>query len=243
MRITFFGSSHGYPEPNRRCSSAMVEACGKRILIDIGCNVTEDLISRGMALDSIDAIFITHMHGDHAHGLIPYLDICSWRFKTADPEIFLPHDVKTVYDCAYAWVKVNGVELREFKMSEINEGVIYDDGQIKVTAFKTLHIDKSYAFLIEAEGKRVFFSGDLCHRGPEHDFPLCILDTPLDLAVCEVAHFDAYKYVELFAGKEDNIKRLCFNHFSARRIKSVYDVKDTIKIPVTVAYDGMQIQL
>ena len=243
MKITFFGTSHGYPEPNRRCSSALVEVCGKRILIDIGCNISENLISRGMAVDSIDAIFITHMHGDHTHGLIPYLDICSWRFKTADPEIFLPADVKTVYERANAWVSLNGTELRDFRMKEISEGVIYDDGQIKVTAFKTMHIDVSYAFLIEADGKRVFFSGDLCHKGPEHDFPLCILDAPLDLAVCESAHFEAYKYVDLFAGKEDNLKRLCFNHFSARRTKSVYEVKDTANFPVIIASDGLEIRL
>ena len=242
MRITFFGTSHGYPEPNRRSSSALVEVCDKRILIDIGCNVAEDLISRGMAVESIDTIFITHMHGDHTNGLIPYLDICSWKFKTADPEIFVPAEPQKVFDAANAWTSMNGVALRDFRMKEIKEGVVYDDGQVKVSAFKTKHIDVSYAFLIEAEGKRVLFSGDLCHKGPEHDFPVSVLDKPLDLAICEAAHFEANKYLEIFEGKE-NLKKLCFNHFSPRRTKSVYEVRDTAPFPVTVAFDGTEIHL
>ncbi len=242
MRITFFGTSHGYPEPNRKCSSALVEVCGKRILIDIGCNATEELITRGMTLDSVDAIFVTHMHGDHSNGLITYLDVCSWKFKTADPEIFLPADVKKVYDCANTWTSLNGVSLRDFRMKEISEGVIYDDGNVKVTAFRTMHIDVSYAFLIEADGKRVLFSGDLCHKGPEHDFPVSVLDKPLDLAICESAHFEATKYLPIFEGNK-NLKTLCFNHYSPRRTKSVYEVRDTAEFPVIIAFDGTQIEI
>lgn len=242
MRITFFGTSHGYPEPNRRCSSTLVEVCGKRILIDIGCNVVEDLISRGMTVDSVDAIFITHMHTDHTGGLVNYLDVGTWKFDKADPEIFVPADPKKVYDAINGWTMVNGLKLREYKMHEVKEGVVYDDGQIKITAFKTMHISPSYAFLIEAEGKRVLFSGDLCHKGPQHDFPVSVLDEPLDLAICECAHFEAYNYLEIFEGKE-NLKKLCFNHFSPRRTKSVYDVRDTIKVPVVIAFDGTQMEV
>ncbi len=242
MKITFFGTSHGYPEPNRKCSSTLVEAGGKRILIDIGCNAANELITRGMSVESIDAIFITHMHGDHTNGLIPFLDICSWKFKTADPEIYLPADVQKVYDSANVWTSLNGVALREFRMKEIHEGVIYDDGQIKITAFATKHIAVSYAFLIEADGKRALFSGDLCHKGPEHDFPLCVLDAPLDIAICEAAHFEATKYLPLFEGK-DNLKKLCLSHYSPRRTKSVYEVRDTADFPVVIAFDGTEIQL
>ena len=94
MRITFFGTSHGYPEPNRKCSSALVEVCGKRILIDIGCNVAEELITRGMTLDSIDAIFpsilplVLTLDKDLSHiGLFLQFSISFSKVSTSNFEI------------------------------------------------------------------------------------------------------------------------------------------------------------
>ena len=54
------------------------------------------------------------------------------------------------------------------------EGVIYDDGYLKVTAIPTKHCPPmhSYAFLLEGEGKRVVFSGDLSQFFRGNDFPL-----------------------------------------------------------------------
>lgn len=242
MRIIFLGTSHGYPEPNRKCSSALVEVGEKRYLIDIGFDVASELITRAMPLESIDAIFITHMHGDHANGLISFLDVCSWKFKNADPEIYLPASPEKVHSAINGWTSLNGVELRDFKMREIHEGVIFDDGNIRVTAFATKHIAVSYAFLIEAEGKRVLFTGDLRVKETEHDFPISVLDDPLDLAICEAAHFDAKRYLPIFEEK-NNLKKLCINHYSPTHIKSVYELKELIKTPMVIACDGTEISL
>ena len=46
MRIVFFGSSHGVPEPGRRCSSAMIEVGERRYFIDMGTQSIEQLITR-----------------------------------------------------------------------------------------------------------------------------------------------------------------------------------------------------
>jgi ribonuclease BN (tRNA processing enzyme) len=242
MRITFLGTSHGYPEPNRKCSSALVEVEKNKYLIDIGCDVVSELTSRRIPLETINAIFVTHMHGDHTNGLVSFLDVCSWKFTKVNPEIYLPHNPVKVHEAINTWTSVNGTKLRELNMNEVHEGLIFDDGTLKVTAFRTKHIAVSYAYLLEAEGKRVLFSGDLCHKGPEHDFPISVLNKPLDLAVCESAHFNATAYLPLFEGK-DNLKKLCINHFSHRRTKSVYELDEKLDIPTVIAFDGTQIEV
>ena len=90
MRIIFFGSSHGVPEPNRRASSTLIEVGENRYFIDMGTQSIEQLITRRMPVESVKAIFLTHMHGDHSDGLISFLDLCSWYFKNADPAVYLP---------------------------------------------------------------------------------------------------------------------------------------------------------
>ena len=90
MKITFIGSSHGVPEPNRKCTSIMIEAGENVYFIDMGTPAIDALRTRGISIDRVKGIFITHMHGDHTNGLIPFIDLITWYFKTPDPAVFLP---------------------------------------------------------------------------------------------------------------------------------------------------------
>lgn len=47
----------------------LVEAAGKRLLIDCGFTIKYALRDVGLTLADIDAVFITHVHGDHVHGM------------------------------------------------------------------------------------------------------------------------------------------------------------------------------
>lgn len=243
MRITFLGTSHGVPEPNRRCSSTLIEVGGRYYIIDMGTQAIELLIGKNIAPEAIEAIFITHMHGDHSNGLISFLDLCSWKFKTASPVLYIPKDPEGVREAMRAWISCNGVAMRDFDFREVKAGLIFDDGNIRIFAYRTKHTDYSYAYLMEAEGKRVFFSGDFCVDGPVHDFPTEVLDEPLDLAICESAHFDATDYLPIFEGNE-NLKQLYFTHYYDRRLASVVEMTARLPdIPVRRALDGMEIVL
>lgn len=243
MRIVFLGSSHGVPEPHRRCSSTLIELGEDRYFIDMGSQSIEELVTRGISVESVKAIFITHMHGDHNNGLLSYLDLCSWYYKKANPAVYLPGDVEGTKAAIAAWIRCNGVEMRPFVFGEVVAGVIYDDGKLKVSAYKTKHTAESHAFLVEAEGKRVLFTGDLKHKDPSEDFPMEVLAQPLDLAICESAHFEATKYLPLFENNE-NLKKLCFNHYSDRFLSSVLSMKSLLpNVDVMRATYGMEIVL
>ena len=77
MKIVFFGASHGVPEPNRRCSCAMIETGEARYFVDMGTQATEQLMTRGIPMDAVKTIFVSHMHGDHTDGLISFVDLCN----------------------------------------------------------------------------------------------------------------------------------------------------------------------
>ena len=196
MRIVFFGTSHGLPEPNKRCSSTMIEIGDRRYFIDMGTQSIEQLATRNIFPESIKGIFVTHMHGDHTNGLLSFLDLCSWHYKNTNPHIFLPNPLEDTVTAISAWLKCNGTTLRDFSFTAVKAGVIYADEAIRVTAYRTKHNQMSHAFLIEAEGKRVLFTGDL--GAPRIDFPTSVLQEPLDLAVCECAHFTDEAYLPIF---------------------------------------------
>ena len=242
MRIVFLGSSHGVPEPNRRCSSILVEVGESRYFIDMGTQSIEDLATRRIPVDSVKAIFITHMHGDHTNGLFSFVDLCSWYYKKADPEIFLPEPVSSAVEIFHSWMKLNGTNMREFRFSPVTEGLLFEDGNVKVTAYKTKHIANSYAYLFEAEGKRVLFGGDMSVKGPADDFPFEVLEKPLDLAVCEAAHFAATDFVPIFEGKD--VKQICMTHYSDRYLASVLELKAALPDKTVFrTSDNMEINL
>ena len=239
MKITFFGSSHGVPEPNRRCTSILIEVGENRYFIDMGTQGIEKLIDRKIPVDSVRCIFITHMHGDHTDGLFSFVDLCNWYYKTANPKIFLPVDAQKVRKVFADWIACNGNTLRDFDFLQYDAGLVYDDSTIRVTAYKTKHTENSHAFLLEAEGKRVLFSGDLKTRTAE-DFPMEVLEDGLDLAICECAHFEATVYLPYFQNR-NNVKKLCFNHYSDRFFPSVLAVEK--KLGAFHATDDMEIIL
>ena len=88
----------------------------------------------------------------------------------------------------------------------------------------------------------MLFSGDLS-REPANDFPAKFArDEPLDLAVCECAHFEATKYLPVF--EACRLRSIVFNHYVNKHIGSIFDVVKTLKpLPVALANDGMEIEL
>lgn len=240
MKITFLGSSHGVPEANRRCQSIMIEVGGKIYFVDMGTQSIEQLITKGKAVEDVKSIFITHLHGDHSNGLISFIDLCNWYFKKAEPEVYIPGSAEKVKSAIEAWLKCNGEDMRYFKFEDVKEGAFYNDGIIKMTAYRTKHKDFSYAYLLEAENKRVFISGDLL--GPKADFPKEAFEKNVDLAICECAHFNANDYLSVFENNE-NLKKLCITHYSNRWISSVMELKSKLSVPFLLATDGLEIDV
>ncbi|MBQ4354210.1 MAG: ribonuclease Z [Clostridia bacterium] len=211
MKITCIGTSHGVPEANRRCSSYLIEAQDKVYLIDMGTAATESIIARGIKPPQVSAVFITHPHGDHTDGLIQFVDLINWYFKTADPVIFVPND--RFEPAINAWLVLNGTTLRNSVQFRVTEpGVIWDDGVLRVTSCPTQHCPHSCAYLVECEGKTVLFTGDLRH--PSVDYPEEAKRCTLDLAVCETAHFSPKEFLPIW--ETTDVKAVVHTHVSPR---------------------------
>ena len=218
MKITFVGSSHGVPEANRKCQSIMIREKGNTYFVDMGTSAIDALRKRNIEIDTVKGIFISHMHGDHTNGLIQFIDLITWYFKTPDPVVCLPDlEAARVID-DWLTVTMNGNK-KEINYKKTENGCVFDDGILKVTAIATEHCPNSYAYLIECADKRVLITGDL--RNPKIDFPDAG-DKMIDLVICESAHFAATEYEQVFP--KYNIGKVCVTHYSDRFLGSVLEL-------------------
>ena len=94
----------------------MVEVSGRYYFVDMGIMAIDELVTRGIPVDAVKGIFITHMHGDHTNGLFSFVDLITWYFKNVDPEIFLPRieGAKIIQD----WLTLNTTAVKDIRYRE-----------------------------------------------------------------------------------------------------------------------------
>lgn len=247
MKITFLGSSHGVPEPVRYCSSTMVETGGETYLIDAGAPITDLLLRRGKKLAEVRAIFTTHSHSDHTLGLLGFLDLANWYYKDTKTVTYLTgqalmEQIPLLIESTSNHMHYDSERL-PLKLAQ--EGLLYEDENIRITYIPVMHMTPSYAILLEAEGKRVLFTGDLSQRLAKEDFPKVALEEATDAVICEMAHFgpeEIRPYME-----RCKTGQWWFNHVNrtatGEKFKAIEEMAHDYAYPVYIAHDNDEIVL
>ena len=177
--VVFLGTGTPGPTPNRQGPSLAVIAGGKAYLADVGVGVVRQAdaayANKIEALNprNLDIAFVTHLHSDHTLGL-PDLILTPWVLGRSAPlELYGPPGISAMAENilkAYAQdihIRITGLEQANetgYKVNahEIKPGVIYQDANVKVTAFAVRHgtwpLALGYRF--DAAGKSIVFSGD-----------------------------------------------------------------------------------
>lgn len=91
MQITWNGTGAAWSTQFGN-SSAVVEAEGRRLLVDCGHTAPARLAPLGLSLRDLDGVFISHLHGDHIYGLEEwgFKNFLIWNVK---PTLLLSEDL------------------------------------------------------------------------------------------------------------------------------------------------------
>ena len=254
MKITFLGTSHGITEKNQFCSSALISTGGNHYLIDAGAPVLTLLKNHDIPLADVAGVFITHSHHDHYLGLVTLTQqINEFRqFSGVGFPVYVPdeEDYHRMFHFLFgdptftgrlAYRVYGGMTDPLGDRDRRISAVIFDDGNLKVTAIPVDHYKNAHAFLLEAEGKRVVFTGDLAADMP--DYPTVITETDVDVVVTEGAHTKLNKPEVMALLKSSRTKTLVISHrydqFNTDEMVAELTeyTKDAFK--TMVAFDGM----
>jgi ribonuclease BN (tRNA processing enzyme) len=102
VHLTILGCSGTFPGPTSPCSSYLFEAEGYRLLVDVGNGATGSLQACCDLLD-IDAIVVSHLHGDHYLDLINYTYVRRYHPRGTPPPlpVYGPPGIRHHIDSAF----------------------------------------------------------------------------------------------------------------------------------------------
>lgn len=166
MQLTVVGCGDAFSAGGRYQSCYLLDHAGGRLMIDCGATSLLALKRAGIALGSIDAILISHLHGDHMGGL-PYLFINAVFIdrRTKPLPIIGPRGTRERIETLIEAVYPDGLSnKRAFDMTftELEAGVEAAIHGMNVLPVEMQHASGAPAlgFRITNGGKTFAFSGD-----------------------------------------------------------------------------------
>ncbi len=91
--LTILGSASALPFSDRNPSAQALSVHGRLFLIDCGEGTQQRIRQEHLSFVKIEAIFISHIHGDHVYGLFGILSTMSLYHRTGDLHIYGPQNL------------------------------------------------------------------------------------------------------------------------------------------------------
>ncbi len=174
IRVTLLGTGCPPPLMERFGPSTLVEAGEKKFVFDAGRGALQRLRQVGVRWHEVTGVFLTHLHSDHVVGF-PDLWLTGWivpPVRKVPLAVWGPvgtSHMMSYLEKAYEFdirirIADDGVpaEGAALKVSEVTEGVVYEDAGVKITAFEVDHapVKPAFGYRIDHGGRSVVLSGD-----------------------------------------------------------------------------------
>ena len=257
MKITILGTGTFYANNKQSGPGYLLEADGKKILIDCGPGTLMRLSDIGLTPDDIDYVFISHFHADHTSDLFAFqMNFRLKEFFSTDPDyktpiIYGPPGIETftkklseIYQL-YAFETYSRIEYRVVQP-------VFEIGGITVKSFAVKHAafrveTPAFAYRFEFGGKSFVFSGD-CVKDDSivaacADADLFICDTSSAKGQGNAAHMDTLDIGKVCA--QAGVKKVVLTHFypNLANVDVVSEVREEYQGEVVRGEDLMELEL
>ncbi|MBQ7785129.1 MAG: ribonuclease Z [Clostridia bacterium] len=159
MDITLIGTGALQPLPGRALASAAITLAGHVLLLDCGEGTQAAAKGAGVSLMKIDAIALTHYHGDHTYGLPGLLQSMGMAGRTEPVTILGPKGLEDEMKpflmlCPYLPYELRLCELPEEGLSLHTLNAAWPE-QAYIRPFATVHkvVSQGYRIDLKRPGK------------------------------------------------------------------------------------------
>lgn len=140
FKIHILGCGSALPTLKHNASSQLIEMRGKCFMVDCGEGAQMQFRRSHIHFSKLNAIFISHMHGDHCFGLMGLLSTLGMLGRTSKLRIYAPKDYESLF-----WQQVEFfMQTMEYEMEMIpvdteKQQVIYEDHSLTVETVPLQH--------------------------------------------------------------------------------------------------------
>lgn len=235
IRVRFLGSGDAFGDAGRLQACILLETAGHRALLDCGATSLAAMKRQGIDPNDIDAVLVTHFHGDHSGG-VPYL-ILDGQFRKRDRPLVIagPPGVRArMREIFEAALPTSSATPQRFAVTYQELGPAPTAiGPLLVEAHPVLHLEQTvpHGLRVRGGGRVVGYTGDTawCEALP-------ILAEGADLFIAEAYSFDKaipqhLSHLALLAHRDQlRAKRIVLTHPGpetlARRADLAWELAD-----------------
>jgi len=240
--LTCLGTSDAFGSAGRHCAGYLLDTGEGRILLDAGPGLLTAIKSLGRTTADIDAVVLSHLHGDHFAG-VPFLFLeYSYESPRTRPLVVVgpPDTERRVFEAYHAlYAETRDQKLPfEVRFVEVGDGGTAEVVDTRLESFRVPHQETavSLGHRLRFAGKSVVYSGDTAWT-PD----LLRQSSGADLFLCECSTFEArvprhIRYVEIAANRKSfDCNRLVLTHLG-REVR-----ERSGEIAEQLANDGLEI--
>ena len=239
VRVRFLGTGNAFAAGGRSHACILVEHDGGTLLLDSGASALPAIV-RALDPEKVDAVAVTHLHGDHFVGIPFLLDERRWNGRTrpitlAGPPSLQKRVLQVAAGAGMDFAKLP-FECRYVVLGRQPQTV----GGAEITAIPVQHSPDSepHGFRVRVGGKLIGYTGDALWT----DELIAIADGA-DLFISECTWFSKRDPVHLNA--QDLIAHKA--QIRARRVLLTHLGFESLahrgELPFEVADDGMTVEL
>ena len=165
IQVRFIGTGDAFSTGGRRNSAILVRDGSRTLLLDCGPTTLQGLKELGIDPHEIDAIALSHYHGDHASGIgFMLLDYRYPRPRSRPLEIIGPPGVRefVVRQCAGYAFEFALEAPYETSFTELRPGRAIDVAGFRLTPYDAIHQPETrpHMLAVASPVKSLFFTGD-----------------------------------------------------------------------------------
>lgn len=242
--VVFIGTGDAFGAGGRRQSAIFVRTNLGAALLDCGGTTGTGMSELGLARDEVDAIVISHFHGDHFAGIPGFLLASLYEDQRKNRLVIAgPPQIETRVR-RLAQIIGYGIEDRDWtfpiEFQELHPGEEKEIGPLRVQSFETHHQPEvcPHGLIVGGGPEKLVFSGD---TGWFHDLPKHVRGAKLFICECTY-HRPGFEYhmnyQDLNARKgEFDCEKLILTHLGSQMTER----NEAFEIPI--ASDGTRLKL
>lgn len=244
VNVTFVGSGDSFGSGGRFNTCILVDAPGIRFCLDFGASSLIALERLGIPHNTIDAILLTHLHGDHCGG-IPFLLVDAMLAAKRDRPLTIagPKDTtQRLKTLAAALMPGMEVMVPKFPVSYIDLPLQQDMkiGLLQVTTYPAVHTSETNptSIRVKVADKVIAYTGDGAWTTQ-----IPVLADGADLFIAECYFFKKpirfhLNYPDIARHRQEiKAKRMVLTHLGREMLANLASV------PEECAHDGLVIQI